>query len=120
VLKHAAAANNYPVNSRQLLSCVCLCCVQVLSGSYDGTIRVHGLKSGKMLKEFRGHTSYVQVRTERDALPYRACNCATCQILQDIWHVAQLCQTCADARAPGDIACRALHSAMQSFPDCGS
>jgi WD40 repeat-containing protein SMU1 len=36
--------------------------VQVLSGSYDGTIRVHGLKSGKMLKEFRGHTSYVQVR----------------------------------------------------------
>lgn len=36
-------------------------CCQVLSGSYDGTIRVHGLKSGKMLKEFRGHTSYVQV-----------------------------------------------------------
>lgn len=35
---------------------------QVLSGSYDGSIRVHGLKSGKMLKEFRGHTSYVQVR----------------------------------------------------------
>jgi len=35
----------------------------VLSGSYDGTVRVHGLKSGKMLKEFRGHTSYVQVRT---------------------------------------------------------
>eukprot|EP00882_Tetradesmus_deserticola_P028145 GHRQ01031333.1.p2 GENE.GHRQ01031333.1~~GHRQ01031333.1.p2 ORF type:complete len:270 (+),score=129.05 GHRQ01031333.1:652-1461(+) len=33
---------------------------QVLSGSYDGSVRVHGLKSGKMLKEFRGHTSYVQ------------------------------------------------------------
>lgn len=32
---------------------------QVLSGSFDGTVRVHGLKSGKMLKEFRGHTSYV-------------------------------------------------------------
>ena len=32
---------------------------QVLSGSYDGLARVHGLKSGKMLKEFRGHTSYV-------------------------------------------------------------
>lgn len=31
----------------------------VLSGSFDGTVRVHGLKSGKMLKEFRGHTSYV-------------------------------------------------------------
>jgi WD40 repeat-containing protein SMU1 len=33
--------------------------LQVLSGSFDGTVRVHGLKSGKMLKEFRGHTSYV-------------------------------------------------------------
>lgn len=31
----------------------------VLTGSFDGTLRVHGLKSGKMLKEFRGHTSYV-------------------------------------------------------------
>jgi hypothetical protein len=32
---------------------------QVLSSSFDGTVRVHGLKSGRMLKEFRGHTSYV-------------------------------------------------------------
>ncbi|KAI9239861.1 hypothetical protein MVEG_05303 [Podila verticillata NRRL 6337] len=32
---------------------------QVLSASFDMTVRVHGLKSGKMLKEFRGHTSYV-------------------------------------------------------------
>lgn len=31
----------------------------VLSASYDQTIRIHGLKSGKMLKEFRGHTSFV-------------------------------------------------------------
>ena len=31
----------------------------VLSSSYDGLIRVHGIKSGKMLKELRGHTSYV-------------------------------------------------------------
>ena len=31
----------------------------VLSASYDGLARVHGIKSGKMLKEFRGHTSYV-------------------------------------------------------------
>jgi WD40 repeat-containing protein SMU1 len=31
----------------------------ILSASYDGLARVHGLKSGKMLKEFRGHTSYV-------------------------------------------------------------
>lgn len=32
---------------------------QVLSASFDHTIRVHGLKSGKMLKEFKGHTSFV-------------------------------------------------------------
>lgn len=31
----------------------------VLSSSYDGLARVHGIKSGKLLKEFRGHTSYV-------------------------------------------------------------
>lgn len=32
---------------------------QVLSASFDYTIRLHGLKSGKMLKEFKGHTSFV-------------------------------------------------------------
>ncbi|EDO41499.1 predicted protein [Nematostella vectensis] len=32
---------------------------QLLSGSFDMTIRMHGLKSGKTLKEFRGHTSFV-------------------------------------------------------------
>ncbi|KAG0363928.1 WD40 repeat-containing protein SMU1-like protein [Gamsiella multidivaricata] len=32
---------------------------QVLSASFDLTVRLHGLKSGKMLKEFRGHTSFV-------------------------------------------------------------
>ena len=31
----------------------------ILSSSYDGLARIHGIKSGKMLKEFRGHTSYV-------------------------------------------------------------
>ena len=31
----------------------------ILSASYDGLARIHGIKSGKMLKEFRGHTSYV-------------------------------------------------------------
>ncbi|GFH20492.1 uncharacterized protein HaLaN_17622, partial [Haematococcus lacustris] len=33
--------------------------IEVLSGSFDGSVRVHGLKSGKMLKEFRGHSSYI-------------------------------------------------------------
>eukprot|EP00897_Mesotaenium_endlicherianum_P010815 jgi/Mesen1/9762/ME000007S09821 len=32
---------------------------QLLSTSFDTTARIHGLKSGKTLKEFRGHTSYV-------------------------------------------------------------
>ncbi|KAL4222653.1 Serine/threonine-protein kinase smu1 [Mactra antiquata] len=32
---------------------------QLLSSSFDQTIRVHGLKSGKTLKEFTGHSSFV-------------------------------------------------------------
>merc|ERR1711973_100226 len=32
---------------------------QLVSASFDHTVRIHGLKSGKTLKEFRGHTSYV-------------------------------------------------------------
>lgn len=31
----------------------------ILTASFDQTARVHGLKSGKTLREFRGHTSYV-------------------------------------------------------------
>lgn len=32
---------------------------QMLSGSHDTTLRIHGMKSGRLLKEFRGHTSFV-------------------------------------------------------------
>jgi len=32
---------------------------QILTASFDFTARAHGLKSGKTLKEYRGHTSYV-------------------------------------------------------------
>mmetsp|Transcript_22819 Transcript_22819/g.38076 ORF Transcript_22819/g.38076 Transcript_22819/m.38076 type:complete len:526 (-) Transcript_22819:1273-2850(-) len=32
---------------------------QILSTSFDQTARIHGLKSGRALKEFRGHTSFV-------------------------------------------------------------
>ncbi|KAI8804818.1 smu-1 suppressor of mec-8 and unc-52 [Cladochytrium replicatum] len=32
---------------------------QVLSSSFDHTVRLHGLKSGKTIKEFRGHSSFV-------------------------------------------------------------
>jgi WD40 repeat-containing protein SMU1 len=33
---------------------------QVISTSFDNTLRIHGIQSGKTLKIFRGHTSYVQ------------------------------------------------------------
>lgn len=32
---------------------------QILTASFDHLVRAHGLKSGKTLKEYRGHTSYV-------------------------------------------------------------
>jgi WD40 repeat-containing protein SMU1 len=32
---------------------------QLLTTSFDMTVRINGLKSGKTLKEFRGHTSFV-------------------------------------------------------------
>jgi WD40 repeat-containing protein SMU1 len=32
---------------------------QLLSASFDQTIKIHGLRSGRSLKEFRGHTSFV-------------------------------------------------------------
>merc|ERR1711972_383444 len=36
---------------------------QILTASFDHTARAHGLKSGKTLKEYRGHTSYVNSAT---------------------------------------------------------
>ena len=41
---------------------------QLLSASFDMTVRVHGLKSGKTLKEFRGHT-----RSESEKLHLACC-----------------------------------------------
>lgn len=32
---------------------------QILTAGFDLSIRIHGMKSGKILKEFRGHKSYV-------------------------------------------------------------
>ena len=32
---------------------------QLLTASFDCTIRIHGLKSGKLIKEFVGHNSFV-------------------------------------------------------------
>ncbi|XP_065121383.1 WD40 repeat-containing protein SMU1-like [Paramisgurnus dabryanus] len=43
------------------VTCVCFNkdSSQLLSASFDQVIRLHGLKSGKTLKEFRGHTAHV-------------------------------------------------------------
>lgn len=32
---------------------------QLLSGALDGSLTLHGLKSGRALREYKGHTSYV-------------------------------------------------------------
>lgn len=31
----------------------------MLSGSYDHIVKIHNIRSGKLLKEFHGHTSFV-------------------------------------------------------------
>lgn len=31
----------------------------MLSGSYDKLVKIHNIKSGKIVKEFQGHTSFV-------------------------------------------------------------
>ena len=46
-----------------LLNCQINNYIQLLSASFDMTVRIHGLKSGKTLKEFRGHSSYVNCVT---------------------------------------------------------
>ena len=46
-------------NSKTLLQAIATC-------SYDGTAKIHGLRSGKTLKEFRGHNGYVNNVTYGD------------------------------------------------------
>eukprot|EP00871_Galdieria_phlegrea_P001532 jgi/Galph1/237/GphlegSOOS_G4917.1 len=43
------------------VSCLCFCCkdAQLLAGFSDGIIRLLGLKSGRIQKEYHGHTCYV-------------------------------------------------------------
>jgi len=51
---------------------------KLLSSSFDGTIRIHGIKSGKTLKEFRGHESFVhaaQFSPEGDTVVSASVDC---------------------------------------------
>ena len=51
----------FPKAHGQGVTCVAFSrdATQVASGSFDALVRIHGLKSGKALKEMRGHGSYV-------------------------------------------------------------
>ncbi|KAJ3373929.1 hypothetical protein GGF31_008814 [Allomyces arbusculus] len=56
-----ACVRRFPSAHAQGVTCVAMTkdASQVLSGGFDGMVRLHGMKSGKLLKEYRGHTSFV-------------------------------------------------------------
>jgi WD40 repeat-containing protein SMU1 len=59
---------------------------KVLSSSFDGTVRVHGIKSGKMLKEFRGHESFVHAASyspDQESVVSASADCSIC-----VWNTA--------------------------------
>ena len=71
----------------------------VLSASYDGLARVHGLKSGKLLKEFRGHTSYVNAALySPDGAQARA---RTCRVQGCKYAALNPVLRCSGAHPPG-------------------
>lgn len=51
----------FPKAHEQGITCVALSRdgAQLLSGSFDSLVRLHGMRSGKQLRECRGHSSYV-------------------------------------------------------------
>lgn len=57
---------------------------KLLSSSFDGTVRIHGIKSGKMLKEFRGHESFVHAArySGEDRVLSAGVDCTVC-----VWDV---------------------------------
>jgi len=67
----------FPKAHAQGITCVSFSkdSTQVASGSFDSAARVHGLKSGKLLKELRGHTSYVNaIEFSPDAARLASCS----------------------------------------------
>ena len=52
---------------------------QLLSASFDMTVRVHGLKSGKTLKEFRGHTRF-DILLLLESVEFTKFCCQLCQL----------------------------------------
>lgn len=51
----------FPAAHSQGVTCLCFSRdgTTLASGSFDALARAHGLRSGKAIKEFRGHTSYI-------------------------------------------------------------
>ncbi|KAJ1667049.1 hypothetical protein IW140_002260 [Coemansia sp. RSA 1813] len=60
-VKSGSCSKRFSAAHSQGVSCVCFSDdnAQILSGGFDTILRIHGLKSGKMLKEFRGHSAGV-------------------------------------------------------------
>eukprot|EP00808_Paulinella_micropora_P025177 g71418.t1 len=60
-LQTGACVRKFPAAHSKGISTVCWAkdSTQLLTASFDNTLRIHGLKSGRTLKEFRGHASYV-------------------------------------------------------------
>eukprot|EP00457_Paulinella_chromatophora_P005780 gb/GEZN01005797.1/.p1 GENE.gb/GEZN01005797.1/~~gb/GEZN01005797.1/.p1 ORF type:complete len:511 (+),score=88.85 gb/GEZN01005797.1/:47-1579(+) len=60
-IQTGACVRKFPAAHSKGISTVCFAkdSTQLLTASFDNTLRIHGLKSGRTLKEFRGHASYV-------------------------------------------------------------
>ncbi|VDD89368.1 unnamed protein product [Enterobius vermicularis] len=78
----------------------------ILSSSYDQVIRVHGLKSGKCLKELRGHSSFVNdVKYTEDG---HFCISASSDATVRVWNLKT--NECVNTfRVSGDAAVNSVH-----------